>query len=101
MKACLYGHIVTARMLVDEFHANIDIQNNVRDWYCVQLSSYCCDDVDLIVVIYTYLTLLPFLIICWQLAVGMEKVVDIVFFYIAFCCTVFIAPFHLVVISVL
>ena len=30
MWACLKGHIDTARMLVGEFHANIDIQNTVR-----------------------------------------------------------------------
>ena len=30
MKACLNGGIDTARMLVGEFHANIDIQDTVR-----------------------------------------------------------------------
>ena len=30
MLACRYGHVHTARMLVDEFHANVDIQDKVR-----------------------------------------------------------------------
>ena len=30
MMACSMGHIDTARMLVGEFHANIDIKNKVR-----------------------------------------------------------------------
>ena len=30
MKACWNGHIDTARMLLGEFHANIDIQSEVR-----------------------------------------------------------------------
>ena len=30
MDACYKGKIDTARMLVGEFHANIDIQNKVR-----------------------------------------------------------------------
>ena len=30
MWACEKGHIDTARMLVGEFHANIEIQNEVR-----------------------------------------------------------------------
>ena len=30
MKACEYGRIDTARMLLVEFHANLDIQNDVR-----------------------------------------------------------------------
>ena len=30
MRACKNGHIDTARILVCEFHANIDIQNKVR-----------------------------------------------------------------------
>ena len=30
MGACSNGHIDTARMLLGEFHANIDIQNEVR-----------------------------------------------------------------------
>ena len=84
MWACWNGHIDTARMLVDEFHANIDIQNNVRDWYCVQLSSYCCDDVDFLIVKYIFHFFRRLFIIYWQMAVGVERVVDIVFFYIVF-----------------
>ena len=38
MLACLRGNIDTARMLVDEFNASIDIQDNVsqiaRLWLC-------------------------------------------------------------------
>ena len=30
MSACMKGHIDTARMLVGEFHANVDIQDTVR-----------------------------------------------------------------------
>ena len=30
MYACSTGHVDTARMLAGEFHANIDIQDNVR-----------------------------------------------------------------------
>jgi len=30
MEACGNGHIDTARMLLGEFHANIEIQNDVR-----------------------------------------------------------------------
>ena len=30
MWACINGHIDTARMLLGEFHANIDIQSKVR-----------------------------------------------------------------------
>ena len=30
MKACSEGHIDTARMLLGEFHANVDIQDKVR-----------------------------------------------------------------------
>ena len=31
MYACQRGHVDTARVLVGEFHANIDIQDNVRE----------------------------------------------------------------------
>ena len=51
----------------------------------MQLSSYCCDDADLIVVIYIFHTFAVF--VCDYLLavpVGVEKVVDIVFFPIVF-----------------
>ena len=60
----------------------------------LQLSIHCCNDVDLIVVIYIYIShfcrfCMRLVIINWQLVVGVGKVVDIVFSHIVFYCTVF------------
>ena len=41
MRACMNGHIDIARMLLGEFHADIDIQNKVR----AILRSVLCGDV--------------------------------------------------------
>ena len=41
MWACLKGHIDTARMLLGEFHANIDFQDTVRAIVRLVLCAMC------------------------------------------------------------